>query len=119
MGNFCPRESPSSMVWAGDDRELSAMENHDMQPPQLHQKMLLGNLSSSPKRLQPRGGSTTEVKIKITKKELNEFLRKAEAQNLSSEQILIGIIEASSGCYTVNHHVHHWKPELTSIPEVN
>ncbi|KAK4765518.1 hypothetical protein SAY86_026608 [Trapa natans] len=128
MGNCCPPR-PSTMVCARDDWELpAASEKHVERVPPFGKQRLLGHLKkdgspySSPSPnppLLPRGGTPTKVKIKITKMELDELLRKAEAQKLSSQQVLAGIIEASSGCYIVNHHKHQWKPELMSIPEVN
>ncbi|KAF5205445.1 Dna-directed rna polymerase subunit beta like [Thalictrum thalictroides] len=65
------------------------------------------NVSSSP----------TEVKIKITKKELEELLGKVDVQGLSVQQLLAQLINASN-----DYHIHNsrsWRPALSSIPEVN
>lgn len=57
-----------------------------------------------------------EVKIKITKKELEELLVKMDVKELRVEQVLEHLMgmtsHSSSGC-------NSWKPALQSIPEVN
>lgn len=61
--------------------------------------------------------SSTEVKIKISKKQLEELLGTVDIQGMSIEQLLSGLMNASSD----DHHLRHrqWKPVLQSIPEVN
>lgn len=117
------------MVWAGDEWESLAPEEGDPPPPFDEQRVLShkkASSSSSSRPSPPAGVSTTEVKIRITKKELQELLGKAEVQNLSSEQVLTRLINAGRfGNAAPRHgdddddHHHHWRPGLTSIPEVN
>ncbi|OWM86345.1 uncharacterized protein LOC116207121 [Punica granatum] len=125
MGNCCRRGS-SSMVWAGDEWESSMASEKEDEQPAFDKQRILSHLkassSSSSRSFSGLSGggstSTTEVKIKITKKELEELLGKADVQNLSSEQVFSRLINASNGRYTVHQH-DHWRPGLTSIPEVN
>ncbi|TXG47039.1 hypothetical protein EZV62_026333 [Acer yangbiense] len=67
---------------------------------------------------------TREVKIKITKKELEELIGRADVQGLSVEQVLAELINGpdyhSDG--QDHHKLHHqrsWRPVLQTIPEVN
>ncbi|KAJ3696026.1 hypothetical protein LUZ60_001403 [Juncus effusus] len=58
----------------------------------------------------------TEVKIRISKKQLEKLLGK---NNLQVEKILEEIV--NNGVVNVNQEHHkeaHWKPRLRSIPEV-
>lgn len=59
---------------------------------------------------------TTEVKIKITKKQLEELLGKMDVKELSVQQVLAQLINVSHSYET--HH-RSWRPALQSIPEVN
>ncbi|KAF9589375.1 hypothetical protein IFM89_023309 [Coptis chinensis] len=60
--------------------------------------------------------SSTEVKLKITKKQLEELLARSGLEDLPLEQVLIHLINASDDFSTQNQP---WKPVLQSIPEVN
>lgn len=55
------------------------------------------------------GKTTTEVKIKITKKQLKALLGKADAQDLKMEHLLAQLMA----------HQRPWKPALQTIPELN
>ncbi|OIW16349.1 hypothetical protein TanjilG_19065 [Lupinus angustifolius] len=62
--------------------------------------------------------TTTEVKIKITKKQLEELLVKMDMKELRVEQVLDHLMEiAHNSEYNSLHQP--WKPALQSIPEVN
>ncbi|XP_061342187.1 uncharacterized protein LOC133288449 [Gastrolobium bilobum] len=60
--------------------------------------------------------TTTEVKIKISKKQLEEMLGKVEMKELRVDQVLAQLMNHS-------HHYHSlhrpWRPALQSIPEIN
>lgn len=67
------------------------------------------------------GNSTTkikEVKVKVTKKQLERLLGKinGEQKGLSIEQVLGQLVKVSVNCET---RYRCWKPRLESIPEIN
>ncbi|PON51508.1 hypothetical protein PanWU01x14_215900 [Parasponia andersonii] len=62
--------------------------------------------------------SSTEVKIKITKKQLEELLGKVDVKDMSVQQVLAQLISVSDRCQTTSLH-RSWRPALQSIPEVN
>ncbi|KAI3755868.1 hypothetical protein L1987_55677 [Smallanthus sonchifolius] len=57
---------------------------------------------------------TTEVKIKISKKQLEELLGRTDVQGLTVEQVLAQLMDASDG---FESHQRSWRPALQSIPE--
>ncbi|KAF5177431.1 hypothetical protein FRX31_032984 [Thalictrum thalictroides] len=59
--------------------------------------------------------SSTAVKIKITKKQLEELLGRADVQSLSIEQVLTQLINISD----IESQAQPWKPVLQSIPEMD
>uniref|UniRef100_A0A5B7AQP8 Uncharacterized protein n=1 Tax=Davidia involucrata TaxID=16924 RepID=A0A5B7AQP8_DAVIN len=127
MGNCIRKES--AMQWAGEDWGSPASEtlfSGDTSGDTLYDKAmkieeerLLGDIkggfpsiSSSPSS----SATTTEVKIKITKKQLEELLGRVDVQGLSVRQVLAQLMNASDGFET---HQRSWRPALQSIPEVN
>ncbi|XP_020230614.1 uncharacterized protein LOC109811321 [Cajanus cajan] len=60
--------------------------------------------------------TTTEVKIKITKKQLEELLSKVDVRELRVEQVLSHLMNHSGGYQSLQRP---WRPALQSIPEVN
>ncbi|XVF70668.1 hypothetical protein PTKIN_Ptkin11bG0180900 [Pterospermum kingtungense] len=57
-----------------------------------------------------------EVKVKITKKQLEELLGRVDVKELSVQQVLAQLINVSNQ-YETNQR--SWRPALQSIPEVN
>lgn len=59
--------------------------------------------------------TTTEVKIKITKKQLEELIGKMEVKEIGIEHILSHLVKHSH-----QYHSFHrpWRPALYSIPEI-
>ncbi|ESW18463.1 hypothetical protein PHAVU_006G043100 [Phaseolus vulgaris] len=57
---------------------------------------------------------TTEVKIKISKKQLEELLSKVDVRELKVEQVLSQLMDHSGGFQTLQRP---WRPALQSIPE--
>ncbi|KAF6168075.1 hypothetical protein GIB67_011460 [Kingdonia uniflora] len=57
--------------------------------------------------------TTTEVKIRITRKELEELLGKVDLQKMGVEEILAQLLNAS------HSHQQAWRPVLQTIPEIN
>ncbi|CAN1199197.1 hypothetical protein LINPERPRIM_LOCUS43938 [Linum perenne] len=130
MGNCCKGASSSSAaVWAGDDWEEAV--NQDC-------TVLFDATAAEKKRLIPAhdtssssSGTGREVKIKISRKELEELMSRAEELGLSSEQVLARLIFSDEQSHNnsnlvfhdmlqaeLDHH-RHWKPALQSIPELN
>ncbi|XP_058784161.1 uncharacterized protein LOC131658930 [Vicia villosa] len=60
--------------------------------------------------------TTTEVKIKITKKQLEELLRKVDIRELKVDQVLTQLINHSNGYKSFERS---WRPALQSIPEMD
>ncbi|KAK7387086.1 hypothetical protein VNO78_27584 [Psophocarpus tetragonolobus] len=60
--------------------------------------------------------TVTEVKIKITKKQLEELLSKVDVRELRVEQVLSQLMDHSGGYQSLQRP---WRPALQSIPEVN
>ncbi|KAL7087912.1 hypothetical protein ACP275_13G097300 [Erythranthe tilingii] len=56
----------------------------------------------------------TEVKVKISKKQLETLLKKADIEGLSTEQVLAQLMNVAD---QFEAHQRSWKPALTSIPE--
>ncbi|KAL3639964.1 hypothetical protein CASFOL_014932 [Castilleja foliolosa] len=114
MGN-CIRKEPATQ-WGGDDwgsfrsdRKLIGNSGHDYYADGGEDEKSSNNLSS--------GLSTgTEVKIKISKKQLEKLLKKADFQGLSAEQILAQLMN-DGGDWSEEAHRRAWRPELQSIPE--
>ncbi|KAF9589023.1 hypothetical protein IFM89_018262 [Coptis chinensis] len=118
MGNCLRHES--SDIWCGEDwgsplpqklATKNGMYNKSRRNNSTAEEESL--LGDDHKRNVP---CTTEVKIKITKKELEELLGKVDVQGLSVEQVLSHLINASDEYHT---HQKSWRPALQSIPEVN
>ncbi|XP_058071351.1 uncharacterized protein LOC131220471 [Magnolia sinica] len=59
---------------------------------------------------------TTEVKIKLTKKQVDELLERVDIGGMSIQEVLAHLINGAS-----ESHLRHrsWRPALQSIPEVN
>lgn len=130
MGNCCKTASSSTMEWGGDEwgsltskhksRNMSSNkvfdeEAHGLSLGNVEKERLLGALRAS-------SDANGKVKIKISKKELGELLRKqqqGEGVLASAEQVLVRLINARDD--NQHHDAHHrpWKPVLQSIPEVN
>lgn len=123
MGN-CLRRGSSSMVWAGDDwGSLNSSKNHhdamfveagDHKGNNMERHKLLGNTSSS--SASAGNNHAREVKIKITKKELEELVN---MQGLSMEQVLARLAEAADDSKYELDRQRSWRPALQSIPEVD
>ncbi|KAM5588685.1 hypothetical protein ABKV19_006913 [Rosa sericea] len=126
MGNCCLRRD--SAVWANDDDGwVNVCQLHQSQQPE--KQKLLGEVqfrsssgsSSSSCRRRPSscGGDHHEVKIKMTKRELEELVgSRGGAKDVSSvEQLLARVIDDGDDQY--EEHQRPWRPALQSIPEVD
>ncbi|KAF8030144.1 hypothetical protein BT93_E2542 [Corymbia citriodora subsp. variegata] len=102
MGNCCRAASSSSTIWAGDDWNSLLNDGGES-------KRVSSSASSSHRR---------EIKIKISKEQLEKLVQKIEAQGLSLEQVLPLLINKNSFDHHVSGGCHRsWRPALQSIPE--
>ncbi|KAA8523682.1 hypothetical protein F0562_010105 [Nyssa sinensis] len=90
---------PTEKIFSGDTIGDKAMK--------LDEKTLLGDLKGG---FPPPPPSATEVKIKISKKQLEELLSRMDVQGLSVQQVLAQLINGET-------HQRAWRPALQSIPE--
>lgn len=124
MGN-CLRHD-SSMVWAGDDwgsvesksHHNNSMQNYTKDSHGSTEKLkLLGETSSA------GSSSSHEVKIKVSKKELEQLLERLRGgQGLPVEQVLLSQLMDGGDYHDLQRQLDHqrsWRPVLQSIPEVN
>lgn len=130
------------MVWAGDDWEYSSASKHRLgiggssRVMDDHNHDHDDDVSTEKQRLLPSekrefsnslssSSSTREVKIKISKRELEELVHRVDMQGLSLEQILTKLIDANIDHHQQQQQQHplehqrSWRPVLQSIPEVN
>ncbi|KAG0454475.1 hypothetical protein HPP92_023472 [Vanilla planifolia] len=116
MGNCHLRHSPS---WVDDDADDHyAEEDHRTASSTTH--TLTAEEDGHPKekedaKLETRMRvASTEVRIRISKKQLEELLRRAKvasAAGLSAREAMEGLIDISLA------RPHHWRPDLHSIQE--
>ncbi|EEF39374.1 uncharacterized protein LOC8282892 [Ricinus communis] len=130
MGNCLRRES--SMQWGGDDwgspapevQLFSSSTRHVRQEniTNIEEKgLLIGDnkgTTISPTSAAAAGATTSscrELKIKITKKQLEELLGRVDMNELSIEQVLVQLVKVSDSSFET--HRRSWRPNLQSIPE--
>ncbi|XVF26032.1 hypothetical protein REPUB_Repub13aG0265100 [Reevesia pubescens] len=111
MGN-CIRHEKSS--WSDDDEWgslVSSTHRHGDDGDEINireKDKLLGGKTDE---------NTREVKITISKKELEQLVQKLDMQGLTLEQVLARIKDRDH-VFEMEQH-RPWKPVLQSIPEVN
>ncbi|KAK8476651.1 hypothetical protein V6N13_059176 [Hibiscus sabdariffa] len=103
MGN-CIRRKKS--YWADGEHRGSTQMDGEIKITEEEEK-LVGDAKSR------------EVKITISKKELQQLMQKVEMQGLSLEQLLLARMVQGGGDMFVFEQPRPWKPVLQSIPEVN
>ncbi|GMI63748.1 hypothetical protein like AT3G20340 [Hibiscus trionum] len=111
MGN-CLRPQ-SSTQWAGDDWGASAADDDGTGTEEKH-----GFITTSSTAAITTTTTTHAVKVKITKKQLEELLGRVDVNELSVQQVLEQLINVSNQ-YDSEANQRSWRPKLQSIPEVN
>ena len=113
MGNCICIIHESQTQWGGEDWKPVLINKEEKSAMKMEEKKL---------KISKIGGNSTtkikEVKVKVTKKQLERLLGKIneEQKGLSIEQVLGQLVKVSVNCET---RYRCWKPMLQSIPEVN
>uniref|UniRef100_M1A268 Uncharacterized protein n=1 Tax=Solanum tuberosum TaxID=4113 RepID=M1A268_SOLTU len=123
MGNCCKRGS--NMIYVDDDDDEWECV---VSPKKLivEKEKLFSSSSSSLSSSSSISSSTVnckEVKIRITKNELEQILagKIDNMEEVTMEQLLSGFLNSSNNCFDFENiqRQQSWKPRLQSIPEVN
>ncbi|XXG42329.1 hypothetical protein AAC387_Pa01g2642 [Persea americana] len=118
MGN-CLRHRPQTTL-GGDDWDFAGSEKlyatdmaHDKRFENVNHKGEMENVSLLGEKHEI---SSTEIKIKLTKKQMEELLAEVGMRGMSIERVLTQLVNKGGDC-----HLRHraWRPALQSIPEVN
>ncbi|CDP04395.1 unnamed protein product [Coffea canephora] len=123
MGNCLKlrRRKVSSMAWAGDDWDSSVAQKKYVPENQslLDDDHNPGFSSSSSSSSSFSNGR--EIKIRITKKQLEKLLGEVDVGEMPVDQMLSRLINASDQHFQVQNQQQRWswRPRLQSIPEVN
>ncbi|TYH74880.1 hypothetical protein ES332_D05G434100v1 [Gossypium tomentosum] len=119
MGN-CLRHQ-SSTQWAGDDWGTTVAdygEDDGFSDIKTKEKGIVGDHHQKDGFITTSSSPTVhEVKVKITKKQLEELLGRVDVKELSVQQVLAQLINVSNQFDETNQR--SWRPALQSIPEVN
>ncbi|KAK7305109.1 hypothetical protein VNO77_43009 [Canavalia gladiata] len=106
MGNCLKHQSSTQHIihdaYEGDELEFSTPK---------------GDFEGTNKGVASTTKTITEVKIKITKKQLEELLSKVDVRELKVDQVLSHLMNHSGGGY--QQLQRPWRPALQSIPELN
>ncbi|KAL5223087.1 hypothetical protein ABZP36_027800 [Zizania latifolia] len=103
MGN-CFKSQRAAASWADDDEWGEEEEQHQLQEMAALEKM-----------------ERVEVKIRVTRQQLQELLEKAaagEGKGRQVEKMLAEMISSGKVCYE-QEAAGHWSPSLQSIPEAD
>ncbi|ERN19674.1 hypothetical protein AMTRI_Chr02g215000 [Amborella trichopoda] len=102
MGN-CVRKSSSWEGWEDEEWGCDEAEKLVLKPKVEREEEVLSKKKN--------GGDSKEVKIRISKKQLEELLGKMELHGMSVDQMIEQLMNT-------NGHKHRgWRPVLQSIPE--
>lgn len=102
MGN-CLCRAPPPATWSDDDDEAARWAKPE-----------------EGRRRKDSSPSSTEVRIRIAKKQLEELLRSAEAEGSTAGEVMKDLINMSmeDDCSEIFHRrFYQWRPSLQSIKE--
>ncbi|KAJ4703917.1 DUF4228 domain-containing protein [Melia azedarach] len=133
MGNCACVDREKNMEWDSEDWESLPTPKHRRLGNRImddtggsrggdveKERLLVANegFSSSSAATTTTSGSRDQVKLKITKKELEEMVRRDMEGLGTLEQFLASLINNEDDRCRTDHH-RTWRPVLQSIPEVN
>ncbi|KAI3466246.1 hypothetical protein Pfo_022909 [Paulownia fortunei] len=122
MGNCIRKES--SMQWGGEDWGSFGSDDKSRTNGNPYHENSTDTYVEDKSRLlgESKGGvlssalpTGTEVKIKISKKQLEQLLKKADVHGSSVEQVLAQLMNDGGDGFEA--HQRPWRPALQSIPE--
>ncbi|KAG6471420.1 uncharacterized protein LOC122029688 [Zingiber officinale] len=105
MGNCIGLQKPVTWV---DDGDGDGDDDWGFATRKLSRKHQEGAATVDIEEQVKAAAKSTEIRIKISKKQLEELLKQVEAEGLPLLQVLAGLGEVE----------RHWRPKLQSIPEV-
>ncbi|RWW64926.1 hypothetical protein BHE74_00027805 [Ensete ventricosum] len=108
MGNCIKLQKP--VTWVDDDDDFWGCTEH--------KKKDHGEAFLAPVKEKGRGGRSTEVRIKISKKQLEELLRQDDGNGLPLREVLADLVSMHEPG-RLHDQERHWKPRLQSIPEMS
>ncbi|KAL4336020.1 hypothetical protein GQ457_07G013490 [Hibiscus cannabinus] len=120
MGNCLHRQS--STQWAGDDWGTSTADDGRTRTEEkglVRNRQKDGSITAS--SAAAAAATTHAVKVKITKKQLEELLGMVDVNELTVQQVLAQLINVSSTSNQsdIQPNQRSWRPKLQSIPELN
>lgn len=127
MGNCICVTEKTTTSWSGDDsgsynkrrsRRRSTVVHHDDDG-----EKLLGETSNVTTSSSSSSCGRREIKIRMTKKELEDLMRNIGLKSLTAEEILSKLIfdggdQIGFSAVDISNHHQPWKPALQSIPEI-
>ncbi|CAL9226359.1 unnamed protein product [Arabidopsis halleri] len=128
MGNCICVTEKTTTSWSGDDggsynkrrsRRRSTVVHHDDDG-----EKLLGETSNVTTSSSSSSCGRREIKIRMTKKELEDLMRNIGLKSLTAEEILSKLIfdggdQIGFSAVDLSNHHQPWKPALQSIPEID
>ncbi|KAL3341153.1 hypothetical protein AABB24_025622 [Solanum stoloniferum] len=121
MGNCCKRGS--NMIYVEDDDEWESVVSPKNLVIEKEKLFLSSSSSPSSSSISSSTVNYKEVKIRITKNELEQILagKNDNMEEVTMEQLLSGFINSSNNSFDFENiqRQQSWKPRLQSIPEVN
>lgn len=107
MGNCIGLQEP--VTWVDDDDDWGFTES---KLPAKLQKQEEAATRNTKKKVE----GSTEITIRLSKKQLEDLLRQVDAQGMPLLQVLSGLIGEPGRLEEVQER--HWRPKLRTIPEV-
>ncbi|XP_065027536.1 uncharacterized protein LOC135651399 [Musa acuminata AAA Group] len=112
MGNCLDLQKP--VTWVDDeDDDWGSMESSSPK----HYKRQRKAGAEAAKEMASSG--STEIKIKISKKQLEKLLRQADdGEKLPLRRFIADLVSMGESWELHHDQGRHWRPELQSIPEI-